>query len=73
MRMKLHTISALLSAAAFAALTMPSQAVTIDDLKSAGFVRGATANEVPYGYMDASGAAKASARTLPQQSSKTRN
>lgn len=58
MRMKLHTISALLSAAAFAALTIPSQAVTIDDLKSAGFVRGATANEVPYGYMDASGAAK---------------
>ncbi|HBQ32419.1 MAG TPA: ectoine/hydroxyectoine ABC transporter substrate-binding protein EhuB, partial [Ochrobactrum anthropi] len=58
MRMKFHTISALLSAAAFAALTIPSQAVTIDDLKSAGFVRGATANEVPYGYMDASGAAK---------------
>lgn len=58
MRMKLHTISALLSAAAFVALTVPSQAVTVDDLKSAGFVRGATANEVPYGYMDASGAAK---------------
>lgn len=58
MRMKLHTISALLSAAAFVALTIPSQAVTVDDLKSAGFVRGATANEVPYGYMDASGAAK---------------
>lgn len=58
MRMKLHTISALLSAVAFVALTIPSQAVTIDDLKSAGFVRGATANEVPYGYMDASGAAK---------------
>lgn len=58
MRMKLHTITALLSAAAFVALTIPSQAVTVDDLKSAGFVRGATANEVPYGYMDASGAAK---------------
>lgn len=58
MRLKLHTISALLSAAAFIALTIPSQAVTIDDLKSAGFVRGATANEMPYGYMDASGAAK---------------
>ncbi len=58
MRMKLHTISALLSAVAFVALTIPSQAVTIDELKSAGFVRGATANEVPYGYMDASGAAK---------------
>jgi len=58
MRMKLHTISALFSAAAVLALTLPSQAVTIDDLKSAGFVRGATANEVPYGYMDESGAAK---------------
>ena len=58
MRIKLHTISALLSAVAFVALTIPSQAVTIDELKSAGFVRGATANEVPYGYMDASGAAK---------------
>lgn len=58
MRMKLHTISALLSAVAFVALTIPSQAVSIDELKSAGFVRGATANEVPYGYMDASGAAK---------------
>ncbi|PWL18312.1 ectoine/hydroxyectoine ABC transporter substrate-binding protein EhuB [Falsochrobactrum shanghaiense] len=58
MRMKLRTISALLSAAAVIALTIPSQAVTLDELKSAGFVRGATANEVPYGYMDASGAAK---------------
>ncbi|CAB4325577.1 ectoine/hydroxyectoine ABC transporter substrate-binding protein EhuB [Brucella sp. 191011898] len=58
MRMKLHTISALFSAAAVLALTLPSQAVTVDDLKSAGFVRGATANEVPYGYMDESGAAK---------------
>lgn len=58
MRMKLTSISALLSAVAFIAMTIPSQAVTIDDLKSAGFVRGATANEVPYGYMDASGAAK---------------
>lgn len=58
MRMKLNAIPILLSAAAFMALTIPSHAVTIDDLKSAGFVRGATANEVPYGYMDASGAAK---------------
>ncbi|OYR11442.1 ectoine/hydroxyectoine ABC transporter substrate-binding protein EhuB [Brucella thiophenivorans] len=58
MRMKLTSISALLSAAAFIVMTIPSQAGTIDDLKSAGFVRGATANEVPYGYMDASGAAK---------------
>lgn len=58
MRMKLYTISALLSAVATVALTLPSQAVSIDDLKSAGFVRGATANEMPYGYMDESGAAK---------------
>ena len=58
MRMKLTSISALLSAVTFIAMTIPSQAVTIDELKSAGFVRGATANEVPYGYMDASGAAK---------------
>ncbi len=70
MRMKLHTISALFSTAAVLALTLPSQAVTVDDLKSAGFVRGATANEVPYGYMDESGAARASALMSRLQSSR---
>jgi len=57
MHMKL-AFSVLLSVVTTVALTVPSRAVTIDELKSAGFVRGATANEVPYGYMDASGAAK---------------
>lgn len=33
-------------------------AATLDEIKSAGFLRAANANEVPYAYMDASGAAK---------------
>ncbi len=40
MRMKHLTISALFSAVAVLSFTLPSQAVTIDDLKGAGFVRG---------------------------------
>ncbi len=58
MRIKLTEISTLLATVVVVVMALPSQATTIDDLKSAGFVRGATANEVPYGYMDASGAAK---------------
>jgi len=34
-----------------------SQAVTLEDVKSAGYVQGATANEVPYGYMKEDGTA----------------
>jgi len=58
MSIKKITISALFSTAIIFGLSAPSVAVTIDDLKSAGFVRGATANEVPYGYMDQSGEAQ---------------
>ncbi len=43
-------------AALGAALTVaPAQAGKLDDLKQQGFVRGATANEVPYGFMDEDG------------------
>jgi len=35
-----------------------AQATTLDEVKSNGFIRGASANEVPYSYMDESGAAK---------------
>jgi polar amino acid transport system substrate-binding protein len=35
-----------------------SQAATLDQIKSQGYIRAATANEVPYGYMDTDGTAK---------------
>ena len=35
-----------------------AQATTLKQVKSHGFVRGATANEVPYGYMNADGKAE---------------
>lgn len=34
---------------------MPARAGKLDDIKQQGFVRGATANEVPYGFMDENG------------------
>jgi len=35
-----------------------AQATTLEDVKSNGYIRGASANEVPYSYMDESGTAK---------------
>ncbi len=35
-----------------------AHATSLEDVKKAGFIRGANANEVPYAYMDESGAAK---------------
>ena len=35
-----------------------AQATTLDEVKSNGYIRGASANEVPYSYMDESGTAK---------------
>ena len=45
------------AALAFAAAIGGAQALTLDEVKSAGYVRGATANEVPYGYMKEDGTA----------------
>jgi polar amino acid transport system substrate-binding protein len=39
-------------------LSLPAAATTLDEVKSQGFVRGANANEKPYAFMDADGAAK---------------
>src|SRR3954447_10187498 len=47
-----------LAALALAAGLGSAQATTLDEVKSNGFIRGASANEVPYSYMDESGAAK---------------
>lgn len=45
------------AALAFAAAIGGAQALTLDEVKSAGYVQGATANEVPYGYMKEDGSA----------------
>ncbi len=42
---------------ALAAGIAGAQALTLDEVKSAGYVQGATANEVPYGYMKEDGSA----------------
>ncbi len=70
MRMKLHTISALLSATAFAALTIPSQAVTIDDLKAQGLCEERLPTKCLMVIWTQVVQPKASARTLPQQFSR---
>lgn len=50
----------LISAAALAlsATFGVAQATSLEDVKKNGYIRGASANEVPYSYMDESGAAK---------------
>lgn len=49
----------LLVTAAFMAGVIPvANAATLAQIKAQGYVRAATANEVPYGYMDADGKAK---------------
>ncbi|MDQ0472271.1 ectoine/hydroxyectoine ABC transporter substrate-binding protein EhuB [Labrys wisconsinensis] len=47
-----------LAALALAAGLGSAAATTLEDVKSNGYIRGASANEVPYSYMDESGAAK---------------
>jgi polar amino acid transport system substrate-binding protein len=54
-RLSLCLTSSLLVLGLGAATT---SAATLSDVKSAGFVRGASANEVPYSYMDSDGNAK---------------
>ncbi len=54
-RLSLCLTSSLLVLGLGAATT---SAATLNDVKSAGFVRGASANEVPYSYMDSDGNAK---------------
>jgi polar amino acid transport system substrate-binding protein len=44
-------------ALAFAAGLGSAQALTLEEVKSAGYIQGATANEVPYGYMKEDGSA----------------
>ena len=45
------------AALAFAAGLGSAQALTLDEVKSAGYIQAATANEVPYGYMKEDGTA----------------
>jgi len=47
-----------LAALALAAGLGAASATTLDEVKSNGYVRGASANEVPYSYMDENGSAK---------------
>lgn len=49
---------AALTLAAGLGLAATAQATTLQQVKSAGYIRGANANEVPYAYMDADGNAK---------------
>jgi polar amino acid transport system substrate-binding protein len=46
-----------LAALALAAGLGSAHALTLDEVKSAGYIQGATANEVPYGYMKEDGTA----------------
>ncbi|MBN9044279.1 MAG: ectoine/hydroxyectoine ABC transporter substrate-binding protein EhuB [Rhizobiales bacterium] len=39
-------------------LAVSAHAASLEQIKKDGYIRGATANEVPYGYMDTNGAAK---------------
>ena len=47
-----------LAALALAAGLGAAQATTLDEVKSNGYIRGASANEVPYSFMDENGTAK---------------
>jgi polar amino acid transport system substrate-binding protein len=49
---------AAISGLAVAASLGAAQATSLDDIKTNGYIRGASANEVPYSYMDESGTAK---------------
>ncbi|SEG70090.1 ectoine/hydroxyectoine ABC transporter substrate-binding protein EhuB [Bosea lathyri] len=56
---------------ALAVLTLPvvlanAQAASLDQIRSQGYIRAATANEVPYGFMDAEGKAKGIAPEVAQ-------
>ena len=48
----------LLCGTAFVSGSVGASAATLEQLKAQGYVRAATANEVPYGYMDTDGKAK---------------
>ncbi|MET3792929.1 ABC-type amino acid transport substrate-binding protein [Aquamicrobium terrae] len=54
----LHPAKLLCSAGLLLSLTVAGQTATLDQIKSQGYIRAATANEVPYGYMDTDGTAK---------------
>lgn len=51
------TISAIITAALFGVLAS-AQTPTLDEISKRGYIRIATANEIPYGYVDASGEAR---------------
>lgn len=48
----------ILLVSALASGSLPATAATLEQVKAQGYVRAATANEVPYGYMDTDGKAK---------------
>ncbi len=56
--MRLSGACTILAATAVALSLGAANATTLKDVKSRGYIRAATANEVPYGYMDADGKAK---------------
>jgi len=65
--MKIRIVSTLiLSAAAFACGSLQAGALTLEQVRAQGYVRAATANEVPYGYMDSDGKAKGLAPEVAQ-------
>ncbi len=56
---KSRSVKALVAAVGLAAMASTTAgAVTLQDIKDRGYIRIAVANEIPYGYMDPSGAAK---------------
>lgn len=56
---KIHAPSKLLAGTVLLfQLSGIGQAATLEQIKSQGYIRAATANEVPYGYMDTDGTAK---------------
>ncbi|MBB6182252.1 ectoine/hydroxyectoine ABC transporter substrate-binding protein EhuB [Pseudorhizobium flavum] len=63
--------SSVIAATASAATFSGTHAATLEQIKSQGYVRAATANEVPYGYMDTDGKAKGIAPEVAEAVLKT--
>lgn len=65
-KVSFHRLLATSVAALAGLIGASAHAVTLDQIKSQGFIRVATANEVPYGYMDTEGKAKGIAPDVAQ-------
>lgn len=62
----LHPTRLLVGAAVLLQFVGVAQATTLNEIRSQGYIRAATANEVPYGYMDTDGTAKGIAPEVAQ-------